>query len=298
MASEYDPGLGRVPQWLSGVVQGAPSTHPPTVINTEHSAAQNTSSIRHADAALINVLCRPLFDEAPETRGHSYCHRVTPGKLRFSSELIRYRDGLLECEAMMNTAIGQRSLWLASNSFNVLHVNCWRLLDLADYQTQRFLRLEDSNLDLRYKLDDITYTLQVKHSEAERDAEIFEKELRENTETLREKYERAKNKFHALEEKHELSRAKATKLNESHAKWRKAYMAVREEREALKSQLEVGRTETETTTRDMTALQVRNELLQQKVYKLEASLLSERKIRKPSTVMTRSKTRSRISKTR
>jgi len=197
----------------------------------------------------------------------------------------------------MNAAIGQRSLWLASNSFNVLHLNCWRLLDLADYQTQRFLRLEDSNLDLRYKLDDITYTLQVKHSEAERDAEVIEEELRENIETLREKYERAKNKFHALEEKHELSRAKATKFMEGHAKWRKAYMAVREEREALKYQLEVGRTETETTTGDVTALRARNELLQQKVSKLEASLLSARKSRKPRTVMTRSKTRSRISKT-
>jgi len=95
----------------------------------------------------------------------------------------------------------------------------------------------------------------------------------------------------------ELTLRNLQKFMEGHAKWRKAYMAVREEREALKSQLEVGRTETETTTRDMTALRAKNELLQRKVDKLEASLLSERKSRKPRTVMTRSKTRSRISKT-
>jgi len=81
MAFDYSTGAGRVPQWLNEVVYRAPSKQPLTVIKSEHPVAQFEASIRHADASFINALCRPLFKEAPETRGHSYWDRKPPGRL-------------------------------------------------------------------------------------------------------------------------------------------------------------------------------------------------------------------------
>jgi len=259
----------RVSNWLNGVVQEVTPKRPSTVTKTWQEAIE--VDYQRVDVAALNAICRPWFNKAPETQGHSFYERESLGQIPSTPELHAYWNLLKIADGRMNESVGKESIWLAGNYYNLLQSAYQKLLGYADKRSLHVAQLGNMNETLRSKQENDIKDLRARYHVAKG----------ENT-TLRDQFRLSNREKEAFRKKHELAKRDSKALQ---AKY-----------EDLKSYIRIRTTERENTTRDMTTLRARNELLQQKVDKLEASLQSARKSRGSKTVMARSKTRSRISK--